>query len=195
MISLLPLPRVIGVVASLYAAVLLIVALISPREGIGANLALAFSGVTALQLVMLGWIYIGWRWLWRRFPRLGTMLFPDISGEWAMTIDWIHQKKSGQLTARCTIVQTFVTLSMEVHSDGSDSQTLIAQPRRDPESGRATLYYVYVVNPKAIGSDAAAKYDGAAILRYFPEEEGGTLRGNYWTSVKSKGHFTLLRLS
>jgi hypothetical protein len=110
-----------------------------------------------------------------------------------MTIDWTRGPKTGQVTARCTIVQTFATLSMEVHSPGSDSQTLIAQPRRDPESGRATLYYVYVVSPRAIGSDATAKYDGAAILRFFPEEQGGTLRGNYWTSVDSCGHFTLLR--
>lgn len=195
MIALLPIPRLIAIVAGAYAAIMLVVALVSPRDGAFANMALAFSGVTALQILFLAWIYFGWRWLWSRFPSLGTMLFPDIGGEWEMTIDWRRGNQAGQVSARCVIRQNFVSLSMEVHSEGSDSQTLIALPRRDPESGRPTLYYVYVVNPKAIGTSATTRYDGAAILSFYPEEEGGTLRGNYWTSVKSLGHFKLNRRS
>ena len=192
MIGLLPIARVIAFVAVVYAAVIVGVVMMRQEAGFLANFSLALSGATILQLTLLAWIYFGWRGLWSRIPWLGRALFPDIDGEWTMVIHWQGPGRSGQLEALAVIKQTFVTLSMEVHSAGSDSITLIAQPRRDPESSRPILYYVYQVSPKAIGSDAIGPYNGAAILRYHGEGEE-QLRGNYWTSQKTTGHFVLTR--
>lgn len=192
MIGLLPIARVIAGIAVFYAAVIAAVVALRPEAGILGSIGFAFSGAAALQLVLMIWFFLGWRWLWARIPWLGRTLFPDIDGEWRMTIHWIGSDRSGEIEARAVIKQTFISLSMEVHSPGSDSTTLIAQPRRDPESNRALVYYVYHVDPKAVGSDAPGPYSGAAILRYY-DEDGGQLRGNYWTSQQTKGHFVLDR--
>ncbi len=79
---------------------------------------------------------------------------------------------------------------MEVQSRGSDSHTLLAQLGRE-KSGSPVLHYLYEVDPKAIGSDAEGPYKGAAILRFYSDSE--SLRGNYWTSQLTKGHFELRR--
>jgi SMODS-associating 2TM, beta-strand rich effector domain len=84
------------------------------------------------------------------------------------------------------------SVSMEVRSPKSDSQTLMAQPKKDPESGRPLLYYVYLVTPKAVGVNPSLPYHGAAILK-FSETGGGELSGNYWTTQQTGGHFQLLR--
>jgi hypothetical protein len=195
MISLLPISRVIGSIAVTYA-VLVVLATIGVREFIDdsawKSIALAFSGATLLQFVLLGLIYVGWRPIWRVVPALNR-LFPDVNGEWVMHIQWQGPAQSGgDVKARAVLRQNFIHLSMEVHSPNSDSQTLIAQPKRDAESGRPYLYYVYLVTPISSSSDRGSPYYGAAILRFF-EEDGGSFRGNYWTTQSTKGTFTLHR--
>jgi SMODS-associating 2TM, beta-strand rich effector domain len=138
------------------------------------------------------WFYYGWRHLWRWIPALNRLLFPDIEGEWVMEINWQGEHGDGVVAAEAPVKQNFLRFSMEVRSPKSDSQTLIAQPKKDPESGRPLLYYVYLVIPKAVGADPGPPYHGAAILR-FSEAGGGELSGNYWTSQRTGGHFRLLR--
>lgn len=116
--------------------------------------------------------------------------FPDISGEWMMDIYWQHRQREGKVTATATIRQDLTGMNMEVHSTGSDSHTLLAHPGHET-SGSPVLYYIYEVEPKAIGSDAEGPYKGAAILRFYADRD--ELSGNYWTSQLSKGHFKLSR--
>jgi predicted pore-forming effector associated with SMODS systems len=195
MINLLPISRVIGSIAVTYA-VLVVLVTIGVREFIDdsawKSITLAFSGATLLQFVLLGLIYVGWRRIWRLVPALNR-LFPDVNGEWVMRIQWQGLAQSGgDVNARAVLRQNFIHLSMEVHSPNSDSQTLIAQPKRDAESGRPHLYYVYLVTPISSSPNRGAPYYGAAILRFF-EEDGGSFRGNYWTTQSTKGTFTLHR--
>jgi nucleoside phosphorylase len=117
--------------------------------------------------------------------------FPDISGEWAMEIHWQRDGKAGKRDATAFIRQGLEGINMAVRSAGSDSHTIMAQARRDETGGGAVLNYMYEVEPKSIGSDADGPYKGAAVLRFFPENE--ELSGNYWTSQLTKGHFKLNR--
>src|SRR5207302_1380783 len=98
---------------------------------------------------------------------------------------------TGVVKAKATIKQDFLRFSMEVASPKSDSLSLIAQPKKDPESGRSLLYYIYLVIPKDVGPNPSLAYHGAAILR-FSETGGGQLSGNYWTSKRTSGHFELI---
>src|SRR5258708_33719414 len=116
--------------------------------------------------------------------------FPDISGEWAMDIHWQRGEGDGIVPATAIIRQDSAGISMEVHSKGSDSHALIAQAGREGP-GSPVLYYLFEVEPKALGSDADGPYKGAAVLRFYPDSD--ELRGNYWTSQLSKGHFNLRR--
>jgi SMODS-associating 2TM, beta-strand rich effector domain len=153
---------------------------------------IAFSGATTLNFALLLMIYVGWKRLWSWFPVLNTLVFPDINGSWKMRIHWQKADASGIARARAFIKQDLLRFSMEVSSEDSDSETLIALPRRDPESGRPLLYYVYRVVPKNIKAEAKPSYEGAAILR-LSHSEKGEFSGNYFTSRWTTGHFELTR--
>jgi hypothetical protein len=161
-------------------------------QSVWASISLAFSGATALQLALAGWFYFGWRHLWKWIPSLNHVLFPDIGGKWDIEINWNWKGQCGVVFAEATIRQDFLRVSMEVTSPNSDSQTLVAHPKKDPESGTPFLYYVYLVTPKALGAKPGAPYHGAAILK-FTGAGGAQLRGNYWTSQRTDGHFRLVR--
>ena len=90
------------------------------------------------------------------------------------------------------IRQDFLKFSMEVHSKDSDSETLLAQPKKDAESGRPTLYYVYRVIPKRIVGKDHRTYDGTALLKLSPGNQV-SLQGNYFTDAETRGHFRLTK--
>ena len=190
MISLLPFNRLVAWVAIGYAAVLVLIALIM---GAPLNLHTVFKCGTALYLVLVAATSFGWKIIWKWFPALNYSLFPLLDGEWNMTIHWRKEHMNGIAKAKATIRQTFLTISMEVSADDSESETLIAQPKKDAESGRPILYYVYRVTPKLKLGQSIQPYLGSAILKFFPAEGLGELKGNYFTSVQSDGHFELSR--
>ncbi len=199
MIGLLPIGRVIAYTSVAYAVLIALAAAISWRfcgqsQTAWGIIGLAFSGATALQLALMWSFYSGWRLLWAVFPRLNRWLWPDIGGEWKIKIDWRGpQGKFGTIVdADATIRQDFLRVSMEVKSPGSNSRTLIAEPKKDPASGRPLLYYVYLVDPIDVGPKPGLPYYGVAILQ-FSDIGVGQLSGNYWTSQQTRGHFQLSR--
>lgn len=157
MIGLLPIERVIALIAIVYAVFIALIVALSWKFGydlqtIWGSIGFAFSGATVLQFALMAWIYLGWRRIWQWIPSFNRLLFPDIGGEWKIEIHWQGPSDRGVVEAEAIVKQNFLRISMEVRSPKSDSQTLIAQPKRDPESGRPILYYVYLVNPKAVGA-------------------------------------------
>lgn len=198
MIMLLPLGRVIAVVAVLYG---LLIALFIGHWWQGADeptvwggLGFALRGATPIQVCLMAFIYFGWTRIWKWIPKLNDWLFPDLNGRWAMDIHYNLKGQMGHIAAEATIKQNFIRLSMDVRAPNSDSRTLIAVPRKDPESGQPMLYYIYEVTPHATGPKPARSYTGAAILR-FDKANGGGLGGNYWTSAETTGRFTIRGVS
>jgi hypothetical protein len=197
MIALLPLNRIIVAVSVTYGCIVAIVvgvvAQYSDSLNLYSNVKIAIAGATALNLALLFAIHFAWKWLWLQFPKLNMMLFPNLNGTWNMKIHWQGNNNNGEVEASAVIKQDLMRLSMEVTSPGSDSETLIAQPKKDPESGRPILYYVYRVVPKQLGGQSGTPYEGAAILR-FSSSAVDALSGNYFTSQNTKGHFVLTRI-
>ena len=196
MLSLISPLRVISIIAVGYALLvvlcLLLYMAVAHELAIWSAIRIAFAGALALDLALLVTVHFIWRWLWVKLPFLNTFLFPDLNGRWRMEIHWVSPEASGNVSAIATIRQDFLRISMEVVSDGSDSETLMARPKKDPESGRPLLYYVYRVVPKQMSANAGSSYEGAAILK-FESEQSHCLRGNYFTSRKTVGHFVLQR--
>lgn len=196
MITLLPVQRIIAIVAVLYATLfaIAVLALAAFNEGPfdWHIVRWAAAGAMPLQIGLVLWIWQGWRLLWRCFPALNRLLFPDLNGHWRMTIHYQRAGHQGVVGAEAIIRQDFVRLSMEVSSLGSDSQTLSATPKRNPESGRPEVHFIYLVTPHAVEAVATPPYSGASILRLSPSGPL-TLRGNYWTSAQTVGHFELRR--
>lgn len=193
-----PLLRVISAIAISYAILVTLVLFaywkIVDSPNLGASIKIALMGAFALDVALLAAVHVWWKWLWAKFPALNNLLFPNLNGQWRMKIYWVGDKVDGIANASATIKQNFLQISMEVKSDRSDSETMMARPQKDPESGRPLLYYVYRVIPKQVDVSAGAPYEGAAILKF---EGVGTgtdcLRGNYFTSRRTKGHFVLER--
>lgn len=119
-------------------------------------------------------------------------VFPDVSGAWSMEIHWTLGETNGLRKAEAFIHQDGAEFGMVVRSGGSDSHTILVEPRREI-SGNLVLFYMYEVEPKATHTDASGPYKGAAVLHYYPHSQ--ELSGNYWTSQSSTGHFKLTRHS
>lgn len=151
----------------------------------------ASSVLSAFTLVVLLIGYVGWRWLWRLIPVLRN-IYPDLNGAWDLTISWNRQKRNGEIAARAVIKQNLFRISMEVEAPDSESRTLSAVPKKDAESGRAALHYIYLVTPHAKQGKSSTSYHGAAILTVSGEAPQ-KLSGNYWTSHQSDGRLSLTR--
>lgn len=155
-------------------------------------LGMVLGGGAALNTVVLGLTYWGWRKVWEFLPFLNSWLFPDLNGEWDMTIHYRNHGKSGEVRAKAMIRQNWLSMSMEVLSQDSDSQTLAMVPKKDPESGRAQIFYFYRVTPKKTNIATREAYEGSANLKFF-EASTTQLAGNYYTSAATDGHFELTR--
>ncbi|MEC5397423.1 hypothetical protein [Uliginosibacterium sp. H1] len=195
MIGLLPIGRIITLVAVAYSVVtgLILWAVYDNQTGFSTAISIASGGSAALHLLLLGLFHFGWQWLWEKFPALNKWLFPNLNGTWTMVIHWEWEGKSGTSYAKAILKQDFLKIGMDVDAEDSDSETLLAKPKRDPETGRGVLYYVFLTTPKhKSGSVPQAPYKGAAILK-LSLEGGELLQGNYFTSRKTVGHYELTR--
>ncbi|ORT51726.1 hypothetical protein ST37_05105 [Vibrio sp. qd031] len=194
MINLIPISKIIAIVAVLYAAIIaaLLTALYTPDVSILSNIAMALKGATGLNLLLILLFSFGWRWLWRTFPKLNHYFFPDLNGKWEMSIHWNSEKDSGIAYATAYIKQDFVRISMEVVSEDSESSTLLAKPKKDPESGRPILYYIYRNTPTQKNGNKDTSYDGTAVLK-LNHDDFKILNGNYYTDRLTHGHYELKR--
>lgn len=99
--------------------------------------------------------------------------------------------ESKELDATAYIQQNFLKISMEVETDNSESDTLIVKAKKDSESGRPILYYVYR-NFFKNKEDNNCSFEGTAILK-LDHSSLNCLKGNYFTSAGSSGHFELVK--
>lgn len=194
MINLLPITKVIAAISVLYAVFISIILcfVYDVDTGVTEGIIIALKGATALNLLLLGLVYFGWKWLWKKIPLLNKLLFPDLNGEWEMTIHWRWGNKEGVAQATAHIKQDFLKMSMEVSSEDSDSSTLLAKPQKDPESGRAILYYIYRNTPKLKNGNLSLPYKGTAILK-LDHTSFNLLEGNYYTDRSTTGYYELKR--
>lgn len=196
MINLLPLTKVISAIAVLYTVFILIILFFNynASSNIIDGIVVALKGATALNLILLSIIYFGWRWVWRKLPFLNQLFFPDLNGQWSMIIHWQRKEDKGMVEATAYIKQDLLKISMEVDSKDSESVTLLAKPKKDPESGRAILYYVYRSTPKRRNGNDNLPYDGTAVLK-LDHNSFDVLKGNYYTDRLTTGHYELKRKS
>lgn len=196
MINLLPIGRLIAAIAVVYAAITCFILwlIYSPSASVWVAIGIATGGSAILNGFILIGFHFGWEALWNKYPSLNRILFPNLNGSWKMHIHWEGKKGPGVSIAKASITQDFINIAMDVEADDSDSHTLMAKPKKDPESGSPLLYYVFLTTPKAASSTKdKSPYKGAAILKLSIENED-KLIGNYFTSRKTIGHYELHRI-
>lgn len=131
-----------------------------------------------------------WRVLWRLFPFLGDVYFPDINGIWQGSIKFLDRGVDRELSAKVRIKQNLWSITLDLNSETSKSVTLVAFPMT--ESGNKILYYVYRNTPKR---PDYAEYKGTTILEINTDDEKLYLRGNYYTDRLTNGRIELIRTS
>ncbi len=191
MITLIPLKKVLSTVAVIYALSLAVVSLIFNQSNID-SISAAFSGAFILELIIFIIVVYGWRVLWSKYPVLNRWLYPDLNGEWIASIHWNRGEQKGTKIAKAYIKQDLFRLSMELVSDESESETLMVIPKKDPESSRPILYYVYRNESKQGLENPQPPHKGAAILK-LDHSDPNTLKGNYFTDRATNGHFEMKR--
>ena len=191
MITLIPAQKIFSAIAILYAVAIVSIIAIFELSGLG-SISAAFRGAFVLELLILSFFVFGWRTLWSRYPVLNKWVYPDLNGEWSVSIYWNRANKQGTKTAIAHIKQDCFRLSMELISDESESETLMVEPKKDPESARPLIYYIYR-NESAQGiSNPRPPHKGAAILK-LDHNDQNLLKGNYFTDQATNGHFEMRR--
>ncbi|MEJ1337134.1 MAG: hypothetical protein RNU03_13715 [Candidatus Sedimenticola sp. (ex Thyasira tokunagai)] len=191
MITILPLQKVLSAVAVVYALALILVILALELKGINSILA-AFKGAFILELFIIVFVVFWWRKLWSRYPALNQWVYPDLNGEWIASIHWNRGKQRGTKTAKAHIKQNLFRLNIELVSDESESETLMVIPKKDSESSRPMLYYIYRNESKQGSYKPLPPHNGAAILK-LDHNDLNVLKGNYFTDRATNGHFELQR--
>ena len=192
MFSLLPITKVISLIAGLYAIVTLVLMLGLNYLGIQVSPLRFLSGAAAVDLGLLFFVYVGWRWLWAKIPKLNYWLYPDLNGEWKASIDWVKGSQTGHTSGRAFIRQNFFTISIEMDADRSESRTIALSAKRDPESSRPLVHYIYEVTEKYTSPGQNMTYQGAASL-LVDIASIDRLGGNYFTSRGTGGRFSFQR--
>ena len=185
---------VITAIALVYATcVLLVLAIFAPHPGSTLDLLpMALRGGAVLNVALLFVLHFGWRGIWRWVPKLNDWVFPDLNGEWDVRIHWIWKGTSGIATGHAVVKQTLLTFSMELKTARSESETLLAKPKKNAESGRPLIYYIYRNTPKLTTATSEPPHEGAAVLRVGLDSHG-LLSGNYFTDRETKGHLELTK--
>lgn len=195
MINLLPIGKLISLVAVMYAVVtgLILLAIYDKNTSFMTAISTAISGSTLLNFLLLAVFYFGWQVIWKICPALNKILFPNLNGTWDMVIHYEWEGKKGTSNAKAVITQNFLKIGMDVEAEDSDSQTLMAKPKKDAETGRAELYYIFLTTPKDKGgSESKTTYKGAAILK--PNLHcDQKMEGNYFTDRETCGYYELER--
>lgn len=188
--------KAIGLVAKVYAAFVTLLLFFLFFCGVEVTLQQALrivvGGAFCLEIVLFVLGGFIWQKVWQRFPILNEWVFPNLNGMWDMQINYRWGGSAGTKTAVASIKQSLFSVSMEVHSESSDSETLVVKTLKDVNSARPVLYYFYRIIPKGSAGSAGSAYEGASILKLYGHE-GNVLRGNYFTSQQSQGDFSLTK--
>jgi len=197
LITLLPFGRVISLISVIYGIITCVILWFTYSEttSLVEAVSIASGGAAILQAFLTAFFCLGWQAVWAKFPILNQLLFPNLNGTWDMVVHWEWDNKKGVSRATAVIRQSFLKIGIDVVAPDSESQTLLAKPKKDAETGRAVLYYVFLATPNRIAKVKNQEpYQGAAILK-LSLDGTNSLCGNYFTSRQSGGHYELTRSS
>jgi hypothetical protein len=186
MFNLLPTTKIVALIAASYGFFLLsFSAFLSPSD--------AFRGAAVVDIVLFALLSVGWRWLWIKVPALNRWIYPDLNGHWVAKIHWVQGNNSGVALGTAHITQDFFRFGIDVDASNSASNTIALVLKKDTETGKPLLHYIYEVREKHTRPGGDNVYRGAASLT-FDALSDRQLSGNYFTSRSTAGRFQFSRL-
>jgi len=193
MIFVLPFKILATIFAMLYIFIFLIYQHFSELDlnSFGNLYSISSKSLTIFGLIITGFT-LSWRCIWKIIPILNEVVFPDLNGVWHIDIHWNNGTNNGIAVGTAVIKQSLVKMSMEISTNTSYSETLMIKPRKNNESDRPSLFYIYRNTPKIITTSNPGSYLGTAILNLSLNSES-KLSGNYFSERNTQGHFNLTK--
>ena len=187
MISLYSIPKFIALFSALYA---MIIVILFSFFNVTMSVFNVIKYTALFELIIMLILIFAWRYIWKIIPIFNNWIFPDINGKWNVEIHWkknINGKiDTGIKEGVVYIKQNFLTLSMELFTDESESETLVIQPKKNTASGRLMFNYIYRNIPKNNVSEELKPHIGTAMLKISPDNNL-ILEGNYFTDRNTQG--------
>lgn len=153
------------------------------------NVLYSGAGLSVVFILILCHI---WDYIWKRYPILSKFIFPNLNGKWKITIKWEDKiGNKGEVIGDCIIHQSIFSISINIDTPNSKSETLTVSPEKNHQTGEIKLFYIYKNEVKNKGNKPHGMYDGAAMLKISPSHS--ILEGNYFTSKQGFGYFELVR--
>ena len=173
----------------------------------------------AVALAVPTTIFLGsspvWTWVWKIVPPLNRWVFPNLNGDWEVTmksnigkIAEFHPGMKGtkvpkNIKGKVTIKQNWFRTVMIFHGNNnySNSETSFVKLERTKNSGRFILAYVYQnKTPKPKDSDEQMHHGAGEVeVRWIDGEP--KIAGLYWTNrnwpqgLNTAGEVTMVRTS
>jgi len=155
-------------------------------------------------LVGMSWYWAPWRILWRRFPVLNAICYPDLNGTWyGMTqsnwpvVSRLRGAAAGEqgldpselsdielqtgeiaLEVRASIFG--ITVRSSVGTAGGDPMTVMVRAQKNFETSNFELFYIYRQMTSESRGAEESMHLGATMLEIRPGLTP-TMEGSYWT--------------
>lgn len=153
--------------------------------------------IGAVLTVVANW---AWKWVWRCFPILSKVFFPDLNGTWVGNLQttWKNPETGvipGPIPSTVTIRQGLFDISIKQVTGESTSHSMRVIADADPNADRYRLWYSYANQPKAEFYQRSTQHEGFAWLEISLADAPDRLTGQYYTSRKTSGDMTLRRVA
>lgn len=160
--------------------------------GVGLFMRVIAAIVFIIDVVVVLAFNLYWKALWKKFPYLGRVVFPDVSGVWQGEFSWAKDGLLGSKSASIRISQNWKSIKVSVETDEANSETLSSWIERDADTGAFTLNYVYLHTPKQVVREGNPPHRGTASI-VFDIDDMKQARGVYYTDRTTAGDITLRR--
>lgn len=150
--------------------------------------------------ILVGVFNACWRVLWRRFPALAKLTFPDLNGTWTGTLhsnwkDPATGKGPGPIETTVWIKQSLLSTSVKQQTLESKSWSTRTFLEKDAGADRYLLWYSYSNRPHANVSAFSPDHDGVCNFEMNIEQSDKSLTGQYYTSRSTAGNIRIERVS
>ncbi len=139
-----------------------------------------------------------WRRVWQRFPVIGRLTFPDLTGTWEGHIvsTWIdpetgHTKPP--IPIKIWVRQSIFKTTIKLQTGESKSYSTRCLLESDHDAGRFRFWYSYSNKPKAEFSYRSTLHEGVSWLELDIDTNPNRLVGYYYTDRKTSGDIDVIR--
>jgi hypothetical protein len=152
---------------------------------------------TIITIIIIPITQMSWRPLWRVFPKLNHLLFPDLNGTWtgeALPV------ANGDVPASARPITVWIRqglfdVTVNLASDQIKSYSTRAVVEFDPRAHKFRIWYAYDGRPPPELAKVNPRHEGAACLEVDPLIDRETLAGRYFTDRGTVGSLLLKRHS